>query len=168
MQKEKFITVMAILDDHTQAVFQGIQEELESKYGIDTKTRDIPYHITLGSYAVEDTQTIVDRIIEVAKRQKAFPIQFAGVTHFGNVVRFAEPVISAELLALHSHFDNDYANGYPDWMPHATLYMHSEPTEIDMAEEMIAKVTGLSEAKIVGIELGEFWPTKKIIRVLFE
>ena len=33
---------------------------------------------------------------------------------------------------------------------------------------MIAKVTGLSEAKIVGIELGEFWPTKKIIRVLFE
>jgi hypothetical protein len=29
---------MAILDDHTQAVFQGIQEELESKYGIDTKT----------------------------------------------------------------------------------------------------------------------------------
>ena len=168
MQKEKFITVMAILDDHTQAVFQGIQEELEGKYGVDTKTRGIPYHITLGSYAVEDTQAIVDRIIEVAGKEKAFPIQFAGVNHFGNVVRFAEPVVSEELLALHAHFDNDYANGYPDWMPHATLYINSEPTEIDMTDEIVAKVKGLSEAKIVGIELGEFWPTKKIIRVLFE
>ena len=34
--------------------------------------------------------------------------------------------------------------------------------------QIIAKVEGLTEAKVVGIELGEFWPTKKIIKVLFE
>lgn len=51
MQKEKFITVMALLDDKTQELLQSIQKELEEQYGADTKTPDIPYHLTLGSYA---------------------------------------------------------------------------------------------------------------------
>ena len=59
MQKEKFITVMAIFDENTQAVLESIQKDLEQQYGEDTKTKGIPFHITLGSYAVEETEKIV-------------------------------------------------------------------------------------------------------------
>ena len=168
MQKEKFITVMAVLDDDTQELLHSIQLDLEQQYGTDTKTKDIPFHITLGSYAVEDTEEIVARIKEVAKNTRCLDIKFSDLDHFGNMVRFLSPEISNELLDLHQHFDSDYANGYPGWIPHATVYRHSEPREIELSKQIADKIEAVKNAKIVGIELGEFFPPKKIIRVLFE
>ena len=55
---------MAIFDDNTQAILESIQNDLEQKYGEDTK--GIPFHITLGSYAVEETERIAARITDVA------------------------------------------------------------------------------------------------------
>lgn len=168
MQKEKFITVMAIFDDNTQAVLESIQNDLEQKYGEDTKTKGIPFHVTLGSYAVEDTEEIVTRITEVAKNTQRLNVKFLGLEHFGNMVRYIKPEISRELFDLHKHFDSDYANGYPGWMPHATVYRHSEPMEIELSDVIKEKLRTLTNARIVGIELGEFFPPKKIIRVLFQ
>ena len=167
MKKEKFITVMAIFDDHTQEVFQRVQESFETAYGTDTKTKDIPFHITLGSYSVEDTDEIVSRITAVASQTRTIDVKFVGVNHFGNIVRYMEPEISDELLNLHKHFDSDYANGFSGWVPHATIYRHSEPTEIELSEEITQRLNLISNPKIVGIELGEFFPPKKIVRVLF-
>ena len=168
MQKEKFITVMAVLDDNAQELLHSIQHNLEQQYGADTKTKDIPFHITLGSYAVEETEEIIARIKEVAKNTHCFDITFCDLDHLGNMVRFLRPEISKELLELHQHFDSDYANGYPGWMPHATVYRHSEPREIELSKQIADKIEVVKNARIVGIELGEFFPPKKIIRVLFE
>ena len=168
MKKEKFITVMAIFDDNTQEVLQSIQESFETAYGTDTKTKDIPFHITLGSYPVEETAEIISRITAVASKTKVFDVKFVGLNHFGNVVRYMEPEISDELLNLHMHFDSDYANGFPGWAPHATICRHSEPTEIELSGKIMQKLHLISNPKIVGIELGEFFPPKKIVRVLFD
>lgn len=129
---------------------------------------DVVCHITLGSYAVEETEEIVARIKEMAKNTQCFDIKFSDLDHFGNMVRFLRPEISKELLELHQHFDSDYANGYTGWMPHATLYRHSEPREIELSKQIADKIEVVKNARIVGIELGEFFPPKKIIRVLFE
>lgn len=168
MQKEKFITVMAVLDDETQKLLQNIQTALEQQYGADMKTKGIHFHITLGSYAPEDTEEITARIIEVASKTKTVPVEFTGLRHFNNVVRYIDPVISDDLFGLHKHFDSDYANGYPGWMPHVTIYRHSEPTDIELSAEITDMLAKLTNSKIVGIELGEFFPPKKIINVLFE
>ncbi len=168
MKKEKFITVMAILDDKTQEVIESIQKDLEQLYGMDTKTKDIPYHITLGSYAVEETEEIVSRIADVANKTNSFSIKLAGLGHFGNMVRFVKPEISEELLALHMHFDSDYANGFKGWKPHITIYRHGEPMEVELPKHVMDKFEKITDPKIVGIELGEFFPPKKIVRVLFK
>lgn len=165
MQKERFITVMAILDDATQYHLQSIHNEWCLTYGEDAHTKLTPFHITLGSYAPEDTEKIVARIIEVCKKTEQIPVRFSGLNHFGNVVRFLEPEVSEELFNLHLHFNSDYANGYPGWIPHVTLYRHRMPMEITVSTQISAQI---HNAKIVGIELGEFFPAKKIIRVLFE
>ena len=94
MKRDKCITVMAILDDDTQAFLRNIQKDFERLYGLDTKTKDIPFHIT--------------------------------------------------------------------------LYRHSEPSEIKVPVEIIRKMEKVTQASIVGIELGEFFPMKKISRVLFD
>ena len=52
-------------------------------------------------------------------------------------------------------------------MPHATIYHHSEPVESELSDVVKEKLDTLTNAQIVGIELGEFFPPKKIVRVLF-
>ena len=132
------------------------------------KTKGIPYHISLGSYAPEDEGMIVERIRQVAKETKPFEIKILGLNHFGNKVRFLEPGMSDDLMNLHLHFDSDYANGYPGWMPHATVYIHEEPMEIELTKELEEKIEFVKTAKVVGLELGEFFPANFIIREMFE
>ena len=168
MKKEKFITVMAIFDENTQKHLQSIQDVLNEQYGMDTQTKGIPFHITLGSYATEETDAIVSRIINVANKTRGFDVKFIGLNHFGNVVRYMEPELSEELINLHRHFDSDYANGFDGWMPHATVYRHSDAMEIELSKQTVDKLGKLINTKIVGIELGEFFPPRKIIRVMFE
>lgn len=168
MKKDKFITVMAIFDGETQKKFEELNALMKQKYGEDGKTQGIPYHISLGSYAPGDTEMIVERIKQVAGETKGFPVIFEGLQHFGNVVRWMKPRMSEELMNLHLHFDSDYANGYPEWAAHATVFIHKEPTELELTEAMQEKLEALKEARIVGIELGEFFPAKFIVRELFE
>lgn len=168
MKKDKFITVMAVLDDRTQEIMESMAKELLSQYGPDKKTKNIPYHISLGSYAPEDAEMIVERIRQVAKETKPFEIKLLGLNHFGNKVRFLEPELSEDLMNLHLHFDSDYANGYPGWMPHATVYIHEEPREIEVSKELAEKMESVKTAKVVGIELGEFFPARFIAREMFE
>lgn len=167
MKKDKFITVMAVLDDRTQEIMESMANDMLRQYGPDVKTKDIPYHISLGSYAPEDAEKIVARIYQVAREITPFEIKILGLNHFGNKVRFLEPELSEELMKLHLHFDSDYANGYPGWMPHATVYIHEKPTEIEVSQELAEKLEIIKTAQIVGIELGEFFPAKKIVRVMF-
>lgn len=168
MRKEKFITVMAIFDGETQKKFEELNTLMKQKYGEDGKTQGIPYHISLGSYAPEDAEMIVERIKQVARDTKGFPVIFEGLQHFGNAVRWMKPQMSEDLMNLHLHFDSDYANGYPDWLAHATVFIHKEPAELELSETMQEILEGLKEARIVGIELGEFFPAKFIVRELFE
>lgn len=167
MQKEKFITVMAIFDEDTQKRLQSLGEDFEKQHGTDIKTKGIPFHITLGSYAVEETDEIVARITDVANSTKSFEVKFIGLKHFGNVVRYVVPEVSEELKNLHLHFDSDYANGFNGWKPHVTVYRHSEPKEIELSKQIMDKLDEIEKARIVGIELGEFFPPKQIVRVLF-
>lgn len=158
MQKKKFITVMAILDEDAQHRIQSIRNGFLAKYGEDAHMPPVPFHITLGSYPVEDTEEIVRRIREVAGSTAVFPVRFAGQGHFSHTVRFLTPEIDDALLQLHNHFDSDYANGYPGWMPHVTVYRHPAPMQAEWP------AYDLLDAKIVGIELGEFFPARFITR----
>lgn len=167
MKKDKFITVMAILDDKTQKIMESMAKDMLQQYGPDLKTKGIPYHISLGSYAPEDVEMIVERIRQVAKETKPFEIKILGMNHFGNKVRFLEPELSEDLMNLHLHFDSDYANGYPGWMPHTTVYIHEKPRELEISEELQTKIESVKMAKVVGIELGEFFPAKFIVREMF-
>jgi len=48
------------------------------------------------------------------------------------------------------------------------LYIHEESREAFVLEELKAKIDAVKTAKIVGLELGEFFPAKFIIREMFE
>ena len=161
MRKDKFLTVFAIFDEDTQKLLQEHQNAIFDLGLKGTQTMGIPFHLTLGSFPVELENELKARIKEVCAKYSSFYIPLARVNHFNNVVLFAEPEVNEELMTLHNLFDNNYANGFP-YHPHATIFCGS-PEEVELAKTEFTKRFIPINAKIVGIEMGEFFPTRMII-----
>ena len=122
----------------------------------------MPFHITLGSYPTCDEKIVVDKIKAVADEAGAFPIKFKGFNRFGDAVLFLEPEIPDELKTLRREFECDYANGF-EWVPHATLFC-GDAVAMKKAKSCISDFDGKMDSNIVAIELGEFFPPRKIVR----
>jgi 2'-5' RNA ligase len=85
---------------------------------------------------------------------------------FSDRVLFLEPTKPQELIDLRKSFERDYANGF-EWVPHATLFC-GEREDVVKAKSYLPELADPICAKIVGIELGKFFPPKKITRIDFE
>ncbi len=165
MNEKKFLTVMAVFDLKTQQRLGEIQSFITERVGDGTQTMGIPFHVTLGSYATDEIDAVIERIKRVCDTAEPFEIRFWGQDSFGDKVLFLKPEKGDELLRLRSCFENDYANGY-EWVPHATLFC-GEEDQVRRARELVSKFDIPYNATVVGIELGEFFPPKKIIRIDF-
>ncbi|MBR3687143.1 MAG: 2'-5' RNA ligase family protein [Clostridia bacterium] len=165
MEDKKFLTVMAVLDNRTQRAMGDIQSALIAKVGDGTQTMGIPFHITLGSYSTDELDSVMERVREAANVTKPFDIRILGQDSFGDKVLFLKPEKSEELLRLRAYFENDYALGY-EWTPHATLIC-GEAEQVRSARELVCTLDLPPKATVVGIELGEFFPPKKVIRIDF-
>ena len=166
MDEKKFLTVMAVLDSQAQQKLGEIQSDIIEHVGEGTQTMGIPFHITLGSYATDELHAVIELIKKAAENIKPFDIRFLGQDSFGDKVLFLKPEKCSELLKLRSCFENDYANGY-EWVPHATLFC-GEEKQVQSARELVCTLDLPHNATVVGIELGEFFPPKKIIRIDFK
>lgn len=166
MENKKFLTVMAVFDDKTQERLAQIQSKIIKNVGEGTQTMGIPFHLTLGSYPIESRDEVVAQIEKIASSAEQLEVFFVGYNTFSDRVLFVEPDMPQELLNLRKNFECDYANGF-DWVPHATLFC-GEVDEVRKAKTYLPEITEPICAKIVGIELGEFFPPKKIIRIDFE
>ena len=161
MKKDKFITVFAVFDDKTQSILNDYQRKVFNLGYVGTQTMGIPFHLTLGSFPVECEHELVSRIKETCQTNFEFDIKLDKVNHFNNSVLFIEPEINEDLLKLHNIFDNNYANGFP-WHPHATIFCGIEE-EVKTAKELLEANFECLNARIVGIQMGEFFPTRMII-----
>ena len=159
------MTVMAVLDDETQKSLAETQAMLIEKVGDVTQTMGIPFHLTLGSYPTDAEAEVCERIRHVASAFKSFEISLKKYGSFGDRVLFLEPNIPKELLCLRKNFECDYANGF-EWVPHATLFCGAGD-ELERARDILPEIKEPIKARIVGIELGEFFPPRKIIRIDF-
>ncbi len=165
MKKKEFLTVMAVLDGDTQKLMSEIQESIISQVAAGKQTMNIPFHISLGSYPTDMEHQVTRMIAEAAYNIKSFPIELVGYNDFGNRVLYLEPTIPDELLSLRKRFECDYADAL-DWIPHATLFC-GEYDEVQRAKELLPKIDTPIAADIIGLELGEFFPPRKILSVEF-
>lgn len=156
---------MAVFDDDTQERLARIQSTIIRNVGNGTQTMGIPFHLTLGSYPTEAQDEVVAKIEKVALSARPFNVFLVGYNTFSDKVLFLEPTKPQELLDLRKSFECDYANGF-EWLPHATLFC-GECDEVIKAKTYLPELFEPIRAKIVGIELGEFFPPTKIIRINF-
>lgn len=160
---KKFLTVFVVFDDKTQQILNKIQQEI-LKLGLKgSQTIDIPFHISLGTYETEDEAELVSKIKEVCDANSSFGLDLTKVNSFGTRVLFIEPEVNDELLNLRNLFNHDI-NKNLQWHAHATLFIDDLGGQFEQAKEIAEKLFKKKiKAKIVGIQMGEFFPTRMII-----
>ena len=72
-----------------------------------------------------------------------------------------------ELIKLHEQFDNNYADGFP-WHAHATLFIDNNEENVKLAKLIAIQSFSPLNARIIGIQLGEFFPTRIIEKKEFK
>ncbi len=162
---EKFLTVYAVLDEAAQQTLFGFRRMLEAAGITGTQTNDIPFHISLGSYPVSSADMLPTRIRDVCARTAPFPLHLAALGDFGNRVLFARPEDSDAIWRLRGVFDNDYPNVFP-YCPHCTILQDTQANVIS-AGKLLASCFTPFTATVVGIELGEFFPARRLLYAPF-
>ncbi len=157
---DKFLCVMAGYDEATEEYLSGIQRSLYESGFVGRQTRDIPHHITLGTFDCDREDNIINLVKSVGSNTAAFDITFNHIGVFGGSrVLFIAPDANYNLLKLQGCFSEGFG-----WTPHTTMLI-DEPDNIFRALPVAAQQFHSFEGKIESLHLYEFWPTRHIVSV---
>lgn len=159
---EKHIYAIAQYDEDTQQRLAALYLKLVNKGFTGTQTKGIPYHITLGTFDVEDEALVQSRAQAAAAAMDAFTIRLAYIGLFGLNVLFLAPAVKYELLNLRHAIApcRDSADEFP-WVAHSTLLM-DQPDAVHRAVPLVAEHFTPFRATIESIGVYEFYPERKI------
>ena len=154
---KKFLCVMAGYDEATENYLAGIQQKLYDIGCIGEHTKNLPQHITLGTFELEREEEIKALVRRIAMEAKAFSITFNHVGIFGGAkVLFVAPDPNQNLLELKQLFGNS-----DGWTPHTTMLI-DQPERIYEALPVVMEAFKACEGKVTSLHLYEFWPTRFI------
>jgi 2'-5' RNA ligase len=149
---------MAGYDDNTEKYLAAIQNRLYENGFVGTHTKNLPQHITLGTFSVEKETEIIDLINNVANESKPFKITFNHIGIFsGSKVLFVAPDPNVNLLKLKECFGDNF-----DWTPHTTMLIDN-PENIYASLPIVAENFVSFEGRVENIHLYEFWPLRHIL-----
>ena len=160
---DKRLYVLAGFDAPTEDRLQAWQNRLYEEGFIGTQTKNIPQHITLGSFPVEMEQELCEQLDRLAKETAAFPVTFNHVGIFGGgKVLFIAPDISHEMLQLKECFGSAY-----NWTAHSTMLIDEPEVILRAAESTLGRFAAF-EGNVTQLHLYEFFPARHIATVQFE
>jgi 2'-5' RNA ligase len=160
--EDRHLYVVAQFDAETDKKLNSLYLSLVNEGFTGTQTKGIPYHITLGTFAVEDEVEAIRRAHEAAGSLRAFTLRLSYLGLFGMNVLFIAPTVKRELLdLLHAVVPGGgTADEYP-WVAHTTLLM-DEPEAIHRAIPVAARNFTPFRATVESIGIYEFFPERKI------
>ncbi len=160
---DKALYVLAGYDDKTEKHLSNIQNKLYEHGFVGTHTKNIPQHITLGSFSTDKESELKNLLQEVSKQIKPFEITFNHIGIFGGSrVLFVAPDTNHKLLDLKERFGDSY-----NWTPHTTMIIDN-PDTIFEALPFLMNEFAAFDGKITSLHLYEFFPTRHILSVDFE
>jgi len=158
----KHLYVVAQFDAETDKRLNQLYLNLVNEGFIGTQTKGIPYHITLGTFEVDDEVDVIRRAHEAAGALPAFTIRMSYIGLFGLNVLFVAPAVKCELIHLRQRIvpGGGTAEEFP-WVAHTTLLM-DEPDTLYRAIPMAVKHFEPFRATIESVGIYEFFPERKI------
>lgn len=160
---EQFLTLMADLDDDSQALMGGWYEDLQKAGFTGAQTPGLPYHISLATFPLDKEEEAKEVCKKAAAEFMTVPVNISHMGLFpGGKVLFAAPDINDRLAAL-----NKACEKYPGefaWTPHITVII-DEPDTICAALPTLIKSFRPFAGRITKLHLCAFWPTREILSI---
>lgn len=160
---DKFLCVMAGYDINTEKRLSDIQNKLYEKGFVGNHTKDLPQHITLGTFPVDEEGEVVNLLSKVSEETRQFEITFNHIGIFGGSrVLFIAPDTNYSLLKLKENFGDGF-----NWTPHTTMLI-DEAESVFRAMPIVAECFEAFQGQVQTIHLYEFWPSRHILTVSLE
>lgn len=162
---EEILVLMADLDEESQRIMGGWYGKLHEKGFTGIQTPNLPFHITLASFALDKEQEVVKEMEELAKRFSEIPVHLSHIGLFaGGKVLFAGPDMNpAELLNLRQAIKTEKQERF-SWTPHSTILI-DDADKIQKALPFLIEDFHPFMGKITRLHLCAFWPTREVAAV---
>ena len=158
---EQFLTLMADLDDDSQAIMSAWYNNLNHAGFKGTQTPNLPFHISMATFPLEKEQEAIELTSKVAGEFSPIPVHISHIGIFApGRVLFGAPERNPELDLLHKACETNPDPQYP-WTPHVTLLI-DESTTICEALPLVLKSFSPFVGRIIRLHLCAFWPTREI------
>lgn len=162
---EQFLTLMADLDEESQMIMGQWYEKLKEAGFVGEQTPGLPFHISMGTFALDKENEVVEEMERLATEFNQIPVYISHIGIFpGGKVLFGGPDMNpSALLSLREAITVETKEQFP-WTPHATIIL-DEPETICRALPEVMKVFRPFYGHIVRLHLCAFWPTREIATV---
>ena len=158
---EKFLALMADLDENTQAQMSGLYKTLQDAGFKGVQTPDLPYHITMAILPLDWEDKAVEKMQKLASLFPEVPVYLSHIGLFaGGNVLFAAPEREDGLNVLHEALEFDVPQPHP-WTPHVTIII-DEPETVQSALPLVVKSFTPILGKVTRLHLCEFQPKREI------
>ena len=158
MKRDKFLTVMAVLDDRAQLVLSALQNKLTDLGLVGSHTTDVPFHVSLGSFPVSEQIRLTTKLRQTAGVCKPFTLELSRYADFDKKVLFLQPSYSDEMYRLHKLFEGNYSDGMP-FVPHVTLFCGDEMS-VEKAQSVLGILAQPIAVTVTSLLIDEFFPAK--------
>ena len=157
---DKALYILAGYDAETESRLSCIQNRLYARGFTGTHTKNIPQHITLGSFPVEKEEELKSILKNLSAETDEFDITFNHIGLFGGArVLFVAPDANENLLKLKEKFGSSH-----NWAPHTTMLIDT-PDKIYAALPLVMDSFSAFSGKVSSLHLYEFFPTRHILSV---
>ena len=162
---EQFLTLMADLDEESQAIMGEWYEKLKKSGFIGTQTPGLPFHISLATFSLDKEQEVIEEMQRLAKEFSTISVHISHIGMFaGGKVLFGAPDMNPpKLFSLREAITVETSEKFP-WTPHATI-MIDESETICRALPILLESFHPFVGKITRLHLCAFWPTREIMSV---
>lgn len=155
---DRFLCVLAGFDGETEARLAALQNRLYRQGFTGTQSKNIPLHITLGTFPPPEEEAAREAMARAAGACSPFEVDFEHIGVFGGSrVLFVAPDISRPLLRLKEHFGPSGR-----WTPHTTMLM-DRPEAVYRALPVLAEGFQAFQGQVTALHLYEFWPARHIL-----
>ncbi|MCR5680882.1 MAG: 2'-5' RNA ligase family protein [Clostridiales bacterium] len=158
---EEFLTLMADLDEESQARMAGWYAALREAGFRGTQTPGLPYHISLATFPLDGEREAVCLMQKVSASFPPIPVHISHIGLFaGGRVLFGAPERNRMLDALHDACEPEPDPSRP-WTPHATILI-DEPDAVAAALPVLVREFRPFVGTVMRLHLCAFWPTREI------
>ena len=158
---EQFLTLMADLDEKSQARMTEWYRTLQEAGFTGTQTPGLPYHISMSTFPPDQEDAAVKIVHKAAADFAPVPVHISHIGMFaGGRILFGAPEKDAGLAALREACKPPAPEKYP-WTPHVTILI-DEPDTVHAALPVFVKSFVPFVGEITRLHLCAFWPTREI------